>query len=98
MQNNAALTERQGRFAFKWEFRPSEVIQIALLIVALSAWAVRTEGKIEKVAADGRTNTEMIREVSENNRETARIIATVQEQITKARLAIAANHGMETLR
>lgn len=93
-----AAADRSGRFTFSREVRLSEVIQIILVLVAIGGWAVRTEGKIEKVASDGRANAESIREASENNRETARLIAAIQEQLTKARLAIAAHHGTEALR
>lgn len=93
-----AAAEKSGRFTFSREIRLSEVIQIILVLVAIGGWAVRTEGKIEKVAADGRSNAESIREASENNRETARIIAEIREQLTNARIAIASYHGTGTLK
>jgi len=93
------MTQEQRKgLTFSREIRLSEVIQIILVLVAIGGWAVRTEGKIEQVAADGRANAESIQSANEVQKETAGILRQIQEQLTKTRLAVAQYHGTEALR
>lgn len=77
------------RFGLVPEMRISELIQILLLIVAISGWAVRTEGKIEKVAASSHENARSIEAVTANLREFSLVVREMQRDQVDMRIEMA---------
>lgn len=83
------------RFGLVPEMRISELIQILLLIVAISGWAVRTEGKIEKVAASSHENARSIEAVTANLREFSLIVREMQREQVETRIELARHRAAD---